>query len=591
MFSQLFTQKRLILGLLGFIILSVIISIVNSPKVGSIIEALTPPKLPPAVNAEQVWKPQEQNWTEAGAEEYHFKDQGSRILKLPMRWFMALEKPTDSIWGVPFAIEPLFSSNQYLLRFGFIKADKSKHNPYGLPIGFAATPYQDIDGLTTGQYTSVGFSCAACHTGQLVYEGKQHIIEGGPAMIDLGQLTKAIAAALGQTALAQKLPLLNGRFERFAKRVLGDQYSDGTKLKLAADMTSFITVSAERPGGIEVTEGFSRLDALNRIGNQVFSVAMSRQQNYVEVDAPVNYPHIWTASWFDWVQYDGSIMQPLVRNVGEAMGLAGYINFDATSRRFSTEIPLANLHWIEKQLAGAEPLPQKKFTGLAGPRWPESFPKIDEAKAEKGAKLYEKHCQRCHLPALTHEVAAGEAPDSPFWDYWSPIEWYEDGEIKQTRNAVLNVKIIDEKRIGTDPAQANVLIYRTVNTAGSTGGAVAGAATSGAGIDIDVCTLAPNAPGRAPGPLVNVPLSDGPAVLFALALGAIVDEGIQAWYRDNYISPPVKTLYQGDRPNCLQSGRRLQSETPERRVGHRPLSAQRLGPNADGPVKSRSRAA
>ena len=69
-----------------------------------------------------------------------------------------------------------------------------------------------------------------------------------------------------------------------------------------------------------VKEGFTRLDALNRIGNQVFAISAKRPANYHATDAPVNYPQFWGTSWFDWMQYNGSTMQPMVRNAGERWG-------------------------------------------------------------------------------------------------------------------------------------------------------------------------------------------------------------------------------------------------------------------------------
>ena len=38
-----------------------------------------------------------------------------------------------------------------------------------------------------------------------------------------------------------------------------------------------------------------------------------------EANAPVHFPRIWTTSWFEWVQYNGAIKQPMTRNAGEAM--------------------------------------------------------------------------------------------------------------------------------------------------------------------------------------------------------------------------------------------------------------------------------
>ena len=66
--------------------------------------------------------------------------------------------------------------------------------------------------------------------------------------------------------------------------------------------------------------GFARTDALTRIGNQVFAVDMQNNRNFAQSNAAVRYPQIWDASWFNWVQYNSSISDPLIRNIGEASG-------------------------------------------------------------------------------------------------------------------------------------------------------------------------------------------------------------------------------------------------------------------------------
>ena len=126
--------------------------------------------------------------------------------------------------------------------------------------------------------------------------------------IDLGLFTAALGATLGQTAVSGKLPVFNGRFDRFATNVLGDAYSDYRRVQLQTELDTLIATLAENLSAVDVVEGFARLDALNRIGNQVFAIDNHRFENYVPINAPVNYPHIWTSPWFDWVQYDGSIM-------------------------------------------------------------------------------------------------------------------------------------------------------------------------------------------------------------------------------------------------------------------------------------------
>jgi mono/diheme cytochrome c family protein len=345
--------------------------------------------------------------------------------------------------------------------------------------------------------------------------------------------------------------LLDGRFTRFAHAVLGSQYSDSTRHRLAKDLDAVLEQLAGQPNGVDVTEGFGRLDALNRIGNQVFALDPHRYDNYVNINAPVNYPHIWTSSWFTWVQYDGSIMQPLIRNAGEAMGVSADVIFDAPpdAGRFASSIKFDNLHWIERQLAGdAEPLVAKAFTGLNAPGWPESFPPIDAAKAAKGAALYADHCSGCHRPALTPDIAHGKAPNAAFWQqHFVPIRWSRNGEERQTKASLLDVAIIPRAHIGTDPAQGDVLGSRRVDTAGR-GLARAGEFSPGLGLDAEVCV--PTGEKR----LRTIHIADDAAQAYPWALGAVVQMGIDTWLQLETKVGTDRATIEGDRPNCLQAG-------------------------------------
>ena len=98
-------------------------------------------------------------------------------------------------------------------------------------------------------------------------------------------------------------------------------------------------------------EGFTRLDALNHIGNIVFSVDLDNEPaNYVGYTAPVHFPRIWNASWFEWVQYNGSIAQPMARNAGEALGVGAKLNLtDAKKPLYSSSVDLKELFAMEQQ--------------------------------------------------------------------------------------------------------------------------------------------------------------------------------------------------------------------------------------------------
>jgi len=544
-----------ILWLFLILALGFLVYFLTSSSTGALIEALTPPNLPqiPKVT-KQEWL--NQNWSEENRNRYHHLSQGTRTLPIPYEWFVGLEEPSSWLLGIPFSTDKKLSDDNYLLRFGFIKGKKSEYNPDGLPLGLAQTPLQNLGGLNH-KANSIGFTCAACHTSQVIYGDTQYVIEGGSSNADLGQLTQALSAALGQTALSATIPFLDGRFDKFAKNVLKDRYSDAEKVRLKDELIAVVTNLKEHVDIVEVTEGYGRIDALNRIGNQVFSVDMDRKENYSPINAPVNFPQIWTSSWFNWVQYDGSIMQPMIRNAGEALGVAAYLDIKSPldEHRFGSSVPINNITWIEELLAGSPPYETKKFSGLLSPTWPASFPAINQDLAKEGASLYVEKCQGCHLPALNSKEIWSD-------HYFGKINWNDiDGNPQSSKDDVLMLNIIPHNEIGTDTAQGNVLLNRTVDTSGRAN-VPASDVTPGIGLGTNICSwnpVAPNTPWEevngGKGQLVTIPYTDSGHVLFGLALGATVQKTIQAWYAQNYISPALQEIYQGDRPNCLQVGK------------------------------------
>jgi hypothetical protein len=359
--KYLLFAKRLLLGL---IVVGVVV-ITSSSQVQSILEALRAPALPELQVVDRQGKPlaqyrPAQNWggttsqVSEDTSKYHHMSQGTATLPIPYTWFVHLEEPDSSLWttllkSIFFIESGRMTRDDYLLRFGFIRSTKHPiYNPDGLPIGFAKSESINIPRFAT-KTAGVGFTCAACHTGHLVYgqgdNATEYIIEGGPATTDLSQLVAALGAAMSQTAVSSKLPFFDGRFDRFARKVLGTQYNAVGKSALAENLVTTIEALKKGVDIVEVQEGFTRLDALNRIGNQVFAKNVDRQDNYQPINAPVSYPFIWTTSWFKWVQYDASIMRPLVRNTGEAMGVTARVSMHTPKgeNRFQSSIPTEHL--------------------------------------------------------------------------------------------------------------------------------------------------------------------------------------------------------------------------------------------------------
>jgi hypothetical protein len=480
----------------------------------------------------------DQNWSSDQRQWFHHADQGTESFLIPLEWFMALEQPGLHLFGA----KPLFSDNEFLAGLGFIPDAVNADNRHGLPVGFAVgTPTQ-----ARPDWTPVGLTCAACHTGQMTYEGTALRYDGGPAMIAPDKLMNNLLRTMVETAY-------NGRqFSRFADRVLGDDHSDASEAALKRDFSTNLMhlidftfqsiesqkqqailadIEAGRPSSVlkslaesardtlQQAEGFGRTDALNRIGNQVFALDIDRPSNFVAPAAPVSFPFIWDSSWFIWVQYDGSIMQPMIRNAGEALGVGALLTLDAKAAdNFASSVRMDTLHQIEAQLAGATPaFAGKAFTGLQAPAWPENvLGAIDRELAATGASLYQQRCEGCHLPAPNTEA------------FWSEEHW---SAVNGNGQRLLNVSLIPQSTIGTDAAQGAVLAKRKVDA-------------TGLGIDTEVLA------GNQCQPLQ---VKDDAQVSFAFALGAVVQEVVNRWYERNNVPDAERERLNGYLPNCLQA--------------------------------------
>jgi mono/diheme cytochrome c family protein len=372
-----------------------------------------------------VWLPQ--NWTEDQRRRYYHTAQGSELL--PYAWFLALEQPRFSLSGAP-----PFKDDRYLQGFGFIPDPVYELNPDGLPVGFTRDD-RFVDPYTGQKLAVLAISCAACHTGELFYRGKAIRIDAGPSLINLQKFTEALGLAVTWTYYD---PL---RFHRFAARVLGPNHPHADQVRLRQALkyyldTTFTEVKSTLPL-FPTPEGYGRTDALARIGNFVFGTELNNNKNLIVGNAPVNYPPIWDASWMDWVQYNGSIQQPMGRNVGEALGVRSRINLlGYPGLQFQNTIRVENLHEIETLLGGSEP-----GKGVWSPKWPEEIlGKIDQGTAAKGEQLYNQLCQHCHQPPMNSDE--GRKPE-----HWTN---FTDSQGRQ----FFKVTMIPLAEIGTDPKEA-----------------------------------------------------------------------------------------------------------------------------------------
>ena len=440
---------------------------------------------------------------------YYHADQGTRTFGFPYEWLMALEQPT--IPWLLFTEVGLFSDTAYLDRYGFIADTVIPGNKKALPIGFAqGGPMLDPTGApwknprNKQDLTGVGLTCAGCHTGSFTYNDTQIVIDGGPALTDLFKMKQGMGVAL---VLTRYLP---GRFGRFAERMLGPDASldDRETLKTQIDQVlaqyKLVKGLEERVASQSLVEGYGRLDALNRIGNQVFSIDMKKPENYAGSSAPVHYPRIWNTPWFDWVQYNGSIMQPMVRNAGESLGVSAELNLtDPSKDFFKSSVDIKSLDAMEQMIKGnTPPNPKDGFSGLKSPKWPgDILPPVDAKLAAQGAELYKTHCQGCHRPPLSNEA---------FYDFNNKDWWTRN----QTGETILRVENIPISHIGTDPAQAVDMANRTVATP----------------------------------PGLNIKETS-----FALALGAVVEKTVNYVYDQQKLNPAQRQAANGSMPNELRA--------------------------------------
>ena len=457
-------------------------------------------------------------------------------------------------------------------------------NDDNLPIGFARSP--GLNDPQTGQRLpdQIGLTCAACHTGELRHKGTALRIDGGAAMISVEKFQTALGVAIVQTAASAEATsdADRKRFDNFANRLMlisrekrrpmiltreeiegatNDEIQQRIKAKIGEGIR---TIARRLMGAValetqeffkrqiarhargdfsetwkheHIPEGFGRLDALNRIGNEVFHTnlipvivqraakiveqkaaaegaagrSLSRQElarllfvalqqesqtefgfdinmNYASRNAPVSFPPIWTVPWHTWAQYDSSILQPLVRNAGEALGVRAKVNLidkKGGEALYRSVVDMEQMFSIERLLRGQDPrkgaIPLLKFTGLTAPRWPGFLPgevatalgdpdsnvkhmifepgtrdgawDIDAEMWRKGRVLYEENCSGCHL-APVRDPSNGEV------SLWDQRNWGRFGQAKHETLLLRQLKVED---IGTDPALANILPGRDVH--------------------------------------------------------------------------------------------------------------------------------
>ncbi|ACE84247.1 di-heme-cytochrome C peroxidase [Cellvibrio japonicus] len=197
---------------------------------------------------DQGWSPTDSLW-------FYNTTQGSALL--PYDFFIALEQA---------GTQTLFRANTNMDGYRYLPQKPTFFNRDGLPVGFVKDTYQGVDYL--------GFTCAACHTSQINYNGKAIRIDGGPSMADMVGFLSGLEQSLQATLDNDE------KYQRFVTAVLARNNTYKTPSQIRADLETW-TASLNLYNRINHSPfdyGYARLDAFGRIYNRVLQYMINRQQ-------------------------------------------------------------------------------------------------------------------------------------------------------------------------------------------------------------------------------------------------------------------------------------------------------------------------
>jgi cytochrome c2 len=362
---------------------------------------------------------------------------------LPYDFFLMLEQ-ADSL--------TLFRDDTNINRYRYLVQKATFSNPDGLPVGMTRDKYQGK--------SYMGFTCAACHTTQLNYNGVGIRIDGGPAMSDMETFMVDLAQAMYAT-----LDNADKR-ARFVANVLkkGDYNSEQEILadlkKYAQRIKTYTIVNNPRETKRPLTTyGYGRLDAFGRIFNRVLEHIMSaaqlralladtlsadeidqvlkdvepilsgddrdhiiertqkylspkqsialRNKIYITADAPVSYPFMWDIPQHDFVQWNGIVSNsgigPMGRNAGQVIGVFATLDW-SEEKGISLSSVIGGQGFGDTHIKFQSSIDIRNLRRVEGhlrklqsPVWPEDIlPPINPARVANGRKLFARYCESCH---------------------------------------------------------------------------------------------------------------------------------------------------------------------------------------------------
>ncbi|MBL0163588.1 MAG: hypothetical protein IPP82_08100 [Xanthomonadales bacterium] len=309
----------------------------------------------------------EQGWSAEIQQRAWFTSFGSRLI--PTTWLTALEQSGS---------EQRFMSDAHLDALGFLVESPTTANPSGFPVGF--THEADAAGR---DWTGLG--CAACHTGEVRYQGHRIRLDGGQGTLDFDSFEAQLIASLRTTVTDEAV------FARFADALAtAADHRNALKQEVAALADKLD--ARHRMNRVEIPYGHARMDAFGQIFNAVAVQFLDRPENRRVPDAPVSFPVLWDAPHLDFVQWNGSAPNAgpgsLLQNITTALAVYGSLD---VSRRagvdgYASSIDFAHLDQIENDLYA-----------LQAPQWPASiFGALDAEAVKRGSAIYARECVACH---------------------------------------------------------------------------------------------------------------------------------------------------------------------------------------------------
>jgi mono/diheme cytochrome c family protein len=195
-----------------------------------------------------------QNWAPKDSLWFDNITQGSDLL--PYDFFLVLRQANGK----------LFRDNENMNnRYRYLVRKPTFNNPDGLPIGMVKDNYQGRNFM--------GFTCSACHTGQINYNGTGIRIDGAPAMSDMDTFLTDLGTALRR---AQTPGPVHDAFIRDVLALKRD-YSSADAVAKDLDQYAMRLTAYRVINKSDTHYGFARLDALGRIYNQVLEYVANVQ--------------------------------------------------------------------------------------------------------------------------------------------------------------------------------------------------------------------------------------------------------------------------------------------------------------------------